>query len=82
MDLDFDQLDLVKVQIAAKYLTGPYGAVNGGGVQGDGQTSVGYDASSGEVWFDAPAGTDLTSINIESPAASLRAVPTKSGRQL
>ena len=111
MDLDFDQLDLVKVQIAAKYLTGQaatwgegdwngapggsqgspptgnglfdqqdiiaalsadkylkgtYAAITKGGSTGDGQTSVGYNQGTGEVWVDAPAGTQLTSINIES----------------
>jgi hypothetical protein len=125
MDLDFDQLDLVKVQIAAKYLTGrsatwgegdwngapggspgnppagdnlfnqsdiiaalgankylmgPYAALaNANGVRGDGQTSIVYNAGTGEVAVDAPAGTQLTSINIDSagriftgsPAANL-----------
>ena len=110
-DLDFDQLDLVKVQIAAKYLagqgatwgdgdwngapggkqgeppvgdgqfnqldiiaalgpahylTGPYAALAGGGAEGDGQTSLVYDAGTGELRVDPPAGTDLTSINITS----------------
>ena len=110
-DLDFDQLDLVRVQIAAKYLTGQratwgdgdwdgapggsvgnpppgdglfnqldiIGALSGGvyltgryaaiaaeGVGGDSQTSVGYNAQTGEVWVDASAGAELTSINIDS----------------
>ena len=114
MDLDFDQLDLVKVQIAAKYLTGQaatwgdgdwdgapggevggppvgdgqfnqldiiaalsagfylqgsYAALSAGGAMGDAQTSVGYDANTGRVWVDPPAGKDLTSINIESAAS-------------
>jgi hypothetical protein len=113
-DLDFDQLDLVKVQIAAKYLTlqpatwgegdwngapggnsgnppagdgifnqldiiaalgpahyltGPYAALQPGGTADDGQTSIGYDASTGDVWVDAPSGTELTSVNIASAAA-------------
>ena len=113
-DLDFDQLDLVKVQVAAKYLTGqaatwgdgdwdgapggkqgeppagdglfnqqdiiaalsagfylsgPYAALGPGGQASDGQTSVGYNASTGEVWVDAPAGTELTSVNIDSAGA-------------
>ncbi len=112
-DLDFDQLDLVRVQIAAKYLTGqpatwgegdwdgapggavgnppqgdgvfsqldiigalsvgvyltgPYAAVEPDGVRGDGQTSIIYNPGTGEVAVDAPPGTDLTSINIDSAA--------------
>jgi hypothetical protein len=110
-DLDFDQLDLVRVQIAAKYLTGqpatwgqgdwngapagskgnppagngrfdqldiiaalepghylrgPYAAVRPGGQRDDGQTSIGYNPTTGELFVDAPAGANLTSINIES----------------
>lgn len=112
-DLDFDQIDLVQVQIAAKYLTGdpatwgegdwdgapggspgdppagdgvfsqtdiiaaltggfyltgPYAAIRDGGVVGDGQTSISYNATTGEVAVDAPAGTELTSVNIDSAA--------------
>ena len=113
LDKDFDQLDLVKVQVAAKYLTGepatwgegdwdaspdpnssfdsppvgdqlfnqrdiiaalavdtylkgPYAAVAKGGTAGDGQTSLRYDAGTGELSVDAPAGKELTSINITS----------------
>ena len=111
-NLEFDQLDLVKVQIAAKYLTGqaatwgdgdwngapggkpgsppagdgqfnqmdiiaalgpnhyltgPYAALDPGpGEPGDGQTSLVYDPGSGELSVDAPAGNELTSINITS----------------
>ena len=110
-DLDFDQLDLVKVQISAKYLTGqaatwgdgdwngapggeqgsppagngffdqldiiaalnnglylngPYAAIVAGGMPNDEQTSIIYNAETGEVAVDAPAGVELTSINIDS----------------
>jgi hypothetical protein len=113
-DLDFDQLDLVRVQIAAKYLTGaaatwgegdwnaapggrpgsppagngrfdqldiiaalanglylkgPYAAIAPGGRRGDDQTSVVYNPSTGELAVDAPAGIQLTSINIDSASA-------------
>ena len=113
-DLDFDQLDLVKVQIAAKYLTGqaatwgdgdwngapggeqgsppagngffdqldiiaalgpghylsgPYAALAGPGTAGDGQTSLVYDSNTGELSVDAPAGKELTSINITSASS-------------
>jgi hypothetical protein len=112
-DLDFDQLDLLRVQIAAKYLTqaaatwgegdwngapggspgdpppgdrvfnqldiiaalapghyraGPYAAVAARGARDDGQTSIVYDARTGELAVDAPAGSQLTSINIDSAA--------------
>ena len=121
-DLDFDQLDLVKVQIAAKYLTGqaatwgegdwngapggsqdsppvgdgifnqldiiaalgpahyltgPYAAIRPGGAPNDGQTSVGYDTGTGEVWVDAPAGAELTSINIDSAAGIFTGDPAE-----
>jgi hypothetical protein len=111
MDLDFDQLDLVRVQIAAKYLTGrpatwgegdwdgapggqpgspprgngrfdqldivaalgpghylmgPYAAVRPRGMPGDNQTSIVYNAATGQVAVDAPLGVELTSINIDS----------------
>jgi hypothetical protein len=121
-DLDFDQLDLVKVQIAAKYLTdqaatwgegdwngapggsvnspptgdglfnqldivaaqqaglylqGPYGAVAAGGQSGDGQTSLIYDPATGELAVDAPAGVDLTSINIDSASGIFTGDPAQ-----
>ncbi len=64
----FDQLDIISALTAGKYLTGPYGAVRPGGSHGDGQTSVGYNPATGEVFVDAPAGVQLTSINIDSAA--------------
>ena len=111
-DLDFDQLDLVKVQIAAKYLSGqaatwgdgdwngapggeqgsppagngffdqldiisalgagfylkgPYAALSPDpGFPGDEQTSLVYDPDTGELSVDAPAGKELTSLNVTS----------------
>jgi hypothetical protein len=63
----FNQLDIIAAQQAAIYLTGPYAALNPGpGATGDGQTSIGYDVATGEVWVDAPAGVELTSVNIDS----------------
>ena len=121
-DLDFDQLDLVKVQIAAKYLTeqtatwgegdwngapggeqgnppagnglfdqldiiaalrggvyltGPYAAIQKGGVAGDGQTSITYNPQTGELGVDAPSGTDLTSVNIDSAAGIFTGDPAQ-----
>jgi hypothetical protein len=121
-DLDFDQLDLVRVQIAAKYLTGQaatwgqgdwdgapggskgnppagnnrfdqldiiaalannlylkgkYAAVAPGGRPGDGQTSIIYNATTGELGVDAPAGTNLTSVNIDSAARIFTGAPAQ-----
>ncbi len=122
-DLDFDQLDLVRVQIAAKYLTGqaatwgegdwngapggqpgsppagngffdqldivaalgpghylmgPYAALaNANGVRSDGQTSILYNPTTGEVAVDAPAGTNLTSVNIDSAGGIFTGAPAQ-----
>ena len=62
----FNQLDIIAALGADAYLTGPYSAVKTGGTKGDGQTSLVYDATSGELRVDPPAGTDLTSINVTS----------------
>jgi hypothetical protein len=64
----FDQRDIVAALAPGFYLTGPYGAVNGDGREGDAQTSVGYDARTGRFWVDAPTGRELTSVNIDSNA--------------
>jgi hypothetical protein len=111
MDLDFDQLDLVRVQVAGKYLSGrmatwgegdwngapggspgnpppgngffdqldiiaalgpnhylkgPYAALAGDGDRNDEKTSLVYDPRNGELAVNAPASTQLTSINIDS----------------
>ncbi len=65
----FNQRDIIAAQLANIYLTGPYGALTGKGTRGDGQTSIVYDQRSGELAVDAPAGSELTSINIDSAAA-------------
>jgi hypothetical protein len=65
-NMRFDQLDIIAALAPAHYLKGPYSAVRPGGRQGDGQTSVGYNPTTGELFVDAPAGTQLTSINIDS----------------
>jgi hypothetical protein len=64
----FDQLDIIAALGANTWLTGPYGAIAGGGRQGDEQTSIGYNPGTGELFVDAPASTELTSINIDSAA--------------
>ena len=65
-DSQFNQLDIIAALNAGTYLTGPYAAIARGGVEGDGQTSITYDPSNGEVGVDAPAGTNVTSVNIDS----------------
>jgi hypothetical protein len=64
----FDQRDIIAALGAATYLTGPYAALAGRGAAGDRQTSIVYHAGTGELAVDAPAGAELTSINIDSAA--------------
>ena len=64
----FNQLDIVAAQQAGIYLTGPYAAVQPNGEANDGQTSIVYNVGTGELAVDTPAGTELTSINIDSAA--------------
>ena len=62
----FDQLDIIAAAANAAYLTGPYVAVQPNGQSGDGQTSLVYNVDTGELSVDAPAGRELTSINVTS----------------
>jgi hypothetical protein len=62
----FDQLDIIAALAGGKYLTGPYAALAGPGEEGDGQTSLVYNADTGELSVDPPADKNLTSINIDS----------------
>lgn len=64
----FDQLDIIAALANGLYLTGPYAAIRNGGKPDDAQTSIVYNPVTGELDVDAPAGTDLTSINIDSTA--------------
>ena len=64
----FDQLDIIAALNTGNYLAGPYAAISKGGARGDGQTSIVYDANTGEVAVDSPTGKNLTSINIDSAA--------------
>lgn len=73
----FNQLDVIKALAAGTYLTGPYAALTAGGVQGDAQTSVVYDANTGEVSVDSPSGVELTSINIDSAAGIFTGDPAQ-----
>lgn len=68
----FDQQDIVAALQAGVYLTGPYAALAGPGASGDDQTTIVYDLGTGEVSVDAPAGKELTSINITSEKGLFR----------
>ncbi len=73
----FNQLDIVAALRAGTYLTGPYAAIKDGGSVGDARTSVVYNPATGEVSVDSPAGTELTSINIDSAAAIFSGEPAQ-----
>ncbi len=73
----FDQLDIIAALGAGHYLRGPYAAIRQGGTAGDGQTSITYNASTGEIAVDAPAAQQLTSINIDSAAAIFTGAPAQ-----
>ena len=62
----FNQFDIIAASVAGFYLQGPYAAIQIGGTTGDGQTSLVYNAGTGELSVDAPAGQELTSINVTS----------------
>ena len=62
----FDQFDIIASQQHGLYLQGPYAALQATGSVGDSQASVIYDAATGEVSIDAPANTNLTSVNLQS----------------
>jgi hypothetical protein len=64
----FDQQDIVVALQSNTYLTGAYAAIRKGGVSGDEQTSIVYDARTGEIAVDAPASRELYAINIDSAA--------------
>lgn len=65
----FDPKDIVaSLMWSPGYLGGRYAAISRGGVEGDEQTSIIYNATTGEIVVDAPASRELTSINIDSAA--------------
>ena len=76
-DALFNQLDIIAALNTGLYLTGQYGAIAPGGESGDEQTSIVYDVSSGELSVNAPAGTELTSINIDSAAGLFTGQPAQ-----
>ncbi len=74
----FDQVDIIAALGAGKYLTGKYAALaNANGMRGDAQTSIIYNAGTGEVAVDAPAGTNLTSVNIDSAGGVFTGAPAQ-----
>jgi hypothetical protein len=84
----------VAAQQAGVYLTGAYypqgdeegnvggaaglAALAGSGAAGDIQVSLIYDAFSGSFSIDAPAGVELTSINVDSASAIFTGDPAES----
>jgi hypothetical protein len=76
-DGSFDQLDIVAALASGVYLTGPYGALRPDGQRADARTSLVYDARTGELAVDAPAGAPLTSINIDSAAGIFTGSPAE-----
>ena len=66
----FNQFDIIAANVAGLYLQGPYAAVKTGGATGDGLTSLVYDVGTGELSVDAPAGMELSSINVTSTGGS------------
>lgn len=73
----FDQLDIISALAPGHYLTGPYAAIQPGGQENDAQTSIVYNAATGEVKVNAPAGMELTSINIDSAAGVFTGDPAR-----
>jgi hypothetical protein len=74
----FDQGDIIAALNANKYLKGKYAALaNANGARGDGQTSIIYNAGTGEVAVDAPAGVQLTSVNIDSAGRIFTGAPAQ-----
>jgi hypothetical protein len=71
----FNQLDIIAALNAGTYLKGPYAAVRPNGAAGDGQTSISYNPATGEVAVDAPAGKQLTSVNIDSAGRIFTGAP-------
>ena len=73
----FDQIDIIAALNAGLYLTGPYLAVGSNGQEGDDQTSIRYDANTGDIAVDAPNGIELTSINIDSASGIFTGEPAQ-----
>ena len=75
----FDQLDIIAALNANVYLKGPYAAIQGQGMAGNAQTSVAYIGDTGEFWINAPAGREMTCINMVSVPEPTAIVLTLAG---
>ena len=73
----FDQNDIIFALNGGVYLTGPYAALGPDGERSDDQTSIVYDAATGEVSVDAPADVELTSINLQSASGIFTEAPAE-----
>ena len=56
---------------------GSFSALAGCGGPQDEQTTIGYNVATGEIFVDAPASTNLTSINIDSAASIFTGDPAQ-----
>ena len=68
-DCRFDQRDITAALVADRYLSGPYAALKRRETKSDEQTSLIYDAATGQLEIVAPTHRNLTSINITSLAS-------------
>ena len=62
----FNQFDIIAAQQAAAYLQGPYSAIQTGGSVENDQTSLVYNAGTGELAVNVPSRLELTSLNVTS----------------
>jgi hypothetical protein len=71
----FDQTDIVAALGTGLYMIGPQAAAQLDGRQADAQASIVYNAATGELAVDAPEGTELTSVNIDSASGIFTGQP-------
>ena len=62
---------------SGNHQVGPFAAIGLGGSSGDGQTSIVYNPANGDLSLDAPAGVELTSINVDSVAGIFSGNPAQ-----
>jgi hypothetical protein len=70
-------LPVIVASSACTANAGSLAAIRGGGMAGDEQTSLVYNPSTGELAVDAPASSELTSINIDSKAGIFTGDPAE-----